>query len=1031
MAVSASVGPAVTQSALLGIVTLLNLTAATNAPFYASSASSVSSPALLPISSHANPSTESDDTDSEPPLSAQTPRPALLDTFRLSPNDQSQPRIPANFIPEQPENKQRCKPYEDQQSGDLHPFVPPSSFSSSVSSVLSASPLSPLRQFPTTEVEVHDTIPEETDETDYDTPNEPVTPVSGRQSRDGFQHTDPEPESDSSTGAVPIPIPGLRQAGSAQQHSQKYSGQHSLRHGRRNSYHQRTPSDATASIGGADQNDIFVVEDNFSAAALQATPTKAQLLPLSTPSLRSESPPNFRPATAVSGSFLIAPPSGSSSDTATIASTATAAIRVPSASTSTIAAEQSPLSPVPNRRSRGSSSTTSFKRTMTNLFRRSNSQTDKAPEYDTTGSESNLPDMAAPTNGNEAPLGSHKTPSRRWSMHRSLATSQSHSPPSPGSPPLEMAMGSKSSRKNTNRAINAGAASHGKASGLTGTGVNTLQLPQMPTEDDFLQNDSKKHRQRATTTTNLSLNNAIHVVTGSTGSRRHHGKLKTKQGTDYPRRASSFEHGNQNPAIEIRGEPWILPAEAGTGLKARRMSLSLPDDFTVDAAELHTEFEYQHVLGRHRRHLGKGATSKVTLMHRKGFPDELYAVKEFRGKSSSETREEYEKKVKSEFSIAKSLHHPNVVETVRLCTDHGRWDHVMEYCQEGDLYGLVEKKYLVSNEREKDRLCLFRQLVQGLNYLHSHGIAHRDIKLENLLITSSSKLKITDFGASDIFSGIHPGIREAGGRCGCNLDGNVKLCRPGICGSLPYISPEVLEAKEAYDPRKLDVWAAAVVMLNLIFGAPLWNEARMKPGQANPQYASLLRGWEKWNATHLPKRLEAEKQHLEGKSAESTETATNGTVEEKPAATTDATVPAPVTATGPEIKVTPATDRPWVKADPVTDGNPNSIVEGPYPTVMALDVCVNPPILRRIIIQMLNPDPKRRVTIEQVANLRWMRNIECCQQDLSEDSVVLCPGPAATGPIDASKRSAVLPGQKIFFHDHLPAKVHSHSIGRI
>ena len=221
------------------------------------------------------------------------------------------------------------------------------------------------------------------------------------------------------------------------------------------------------------------------------------------------------------------------------------------------------------------------------------------------------------------------------------------------------------------------------------------------------------------------------------------------------------------------------------------MSLSLPDDFWVDVVELHKEFSDQSkIIGRRGKTLGRGATSKVTLMTRKG-GTELHAVKEFRGKRAGEPEADYEKKVKSEYSIAKSLHHPNIVESIRLCTHNGKWNHVMEYCQEGDLFSMVQKHYLTGSDRLNDRLCLFKQLVQGVNYLHEHGIAHRDIKLENLLVTSSSKLKITDFGVSEVFSGIHPGLREAGGQCGKNM-GEMRLCAPGICGSMPYIAPEVV-----------------------------------------------------------------------------------------------------------------------------------------------------------------------------------------------------------------------------------------------
>lgn len=240
---------------------------------------------------------------------------------------------------------------------------------------------------------------------------------------------------------------------------------------------------------------------------------------------------------------------------------------------------------------------------------------------------------------------------------------------------------------------------------------------------------------------------------------------------------------------------WALPAETGIGLKSRRLSLSLPDDFNVDVVELYSEYSEQSLLiGLRGKTLGKGATSKVRLMSRKGYSEELYAVKEFRGKSSSEKVEEHEKKLKSEYSIAKSLHHPNIVETIRLCTHNGRWNHVMEYCDQGDLFHLVGQKYLSKEEHRSDRLCLFKQLIQGLNYLHRNGIAHRDIKLENLLITKDSKLKITDFGVSEVFAGIHPGLRAAGGQCGKEM-GEVRLCAPGMCGSLPYVAPEVLEKK--------------------------------------------------------------------------------------------------------------------------------------------------------------------------------------------------------------------------------------------
>ncbi|KZF22982.1 kinase-like protein [Xylona heveae TC161] len=273
------------------------------------------------------------------------------------------------------------------------------------------------------------------------------------------------------------------------------------------------------------------------------------------------------------------------------------------------------------------------------------------------------------------------------------------------------------------------------------------------------------------------------------------------------------------------------------------MSASLPDDFNVDTIELFKEFTSLSILpGKRGKTLGKGATATVKLMARKGSnSDEVYAVKEFRKRGQTEDEVEYEKKVKSEYSIAKSLHHPNIVETVRLCTHNGRWNHVMEYCSQGEIFSLIVKKYF----KLEDHLCLFKQLMRGVDYLHSHGIAHRDIKLENLLMTDEGYLKITDFGVSEVFCGEHPGLRAAGGECGRNMK-ECRRCAPGVCGSLPYIAPEVLAKEGDYDPRALDVWSCAIVFLTMNYSGSPWRAAKT----TEPYYQKFLSGWEAWLKTH-------------------------------------------------------------------------------------------------------------------------------------------------------------------------------------
>lgn len=654
------------------------------------------------------------------------------------------------------------------------------------------------------------------------------------------------------------------------------------------------------------------------------TPNKVPLLSTQapTPKERSESAngvPVQPPATAASteasdtanGSALTATPSATSTtDTAVSASTVT-----PRAAT----AEQEPPPSLSRRTTRGS--TSSFKRTVSNLFRRSSSLVAK----DTSAI---IDEPAANGNGfaSNGPPSSRNN--RRFSLNKSYNTTRSNTPPSPGTPPLEMA--------GTN---------HSAANGSAGGSSNGT----VPAPDDF------KQKNRASTGLTLR-GRAVNFV--------GRGGRNTKPER---RRASSFDAGSRGaspcpPETCGTGEhtypperfPWPLPPDAGTGAKARRMSLSLPDDFTIDVGELQEEYEYtSKLLGRHGKHLGKGAASKVTLMARKGCPGELYAVKEFRGKSNRESREEYDKKIKSEFSIAKSLHHPNIIESLRLCNDHARWNHVMEYCSEGDLFALVQKGHLKGEARQKDRLCLFKQLIQGVAYLHANGIAHRDIKLENLLLTKDSKLKITDFGVSEVFCGTHPGLREAGGQCGQNMS-DTRLCSPGICGSEPYIAPEVLAKKERYDPRALDVWGSAIVMIYLTFGGAIWSRAEA----GNPNYDALVKGWDRWNRKHP----------------------------EEDAAISD------------------------------TD----------YPFFHAFDLIVNPPALRRILLQMLNPDPEKRISILDVLNHRWMKNVECCQVESYDDPSQFIDATKGVATVNGSKNGP----KKIFCHNHLPPKASGgHSLG--
>ncbi|KIS00047.1 HAL protein kinase [Cryptococcus deuterogattii 2001/935-1] len=219
-----------------------------------------------------------------------------------------------------------------------------------------------------------------------------------------------------------------------------------------------------------------------------------------------------------------------------------------------------------------------------------------------------------------------------------------------------------------------------------------------------------------------------------------------------------------------------------------------------------------------RAAIGKGATAVVRLAHKWDRREEkLYAVKEFRKRRKNETEKDYVKKLTSEFCISSTLHHINVVETVDLVQDEAHhWCEVMEYCPGGDLYAAIKKGGMSSQEVE----CSFKQIMEGISYLHSMGVAHRDIKPENLLLDGRGHVKITDFGVSDVF----------------------RMCwekkthmSKGLCGSEPYIAPELFEQKE-YDARLVDVWAAAIVFYCMQFQELPWRVA--KP--SDPTFAAYM-----------------------------------------------------------------------------------------------------------------------------------------------------------------------------------------------
>lgn len=152
------------------------------------------------------------------------------------------------------------------------------------------------------------------------------------------------------------------------------------------------------------------------------------------------------------------------------------------------------------------------------------------------------------------------------------------------------------------------------------------------------------------------------------------------------------------------------------------------------------------------------------------------------------------KMISNEIFIMKYCNHQNIVNFFESFEESNYYHIVMEYIKFGELYNYVITNSVLS---EKQAGQIFVQILVAVDYLHQNKIAHRDIKLENILISNLNpiNIKLVDFGFSHFIS-------EAT---------NYR------CGSIDYAAPEV-KSNNAFDPLKTDIWSMGVILHILLTG---------------------------------------------------------------------------------------------------------------------------------------------------------------------------------------------------------------------
>lgn len=163
------------------------------------------------------------------------------------------------------------------------------------------------------------------------------------------------------------------------------------------------------------------------------------------------------------------------------------------------------------------------------------------------------------------------------------------------------------------------------------------------------------------------------------------------------------------------------------------------------------------------------------------------------------------KLLEREVNILKMVDHDNIIKLNEVFETSKKMYLVMELCEGGELFDVLKERQTFC---EKDTKVIMTKMAKATSYLHKRDIVHRDLKLENILLSqnpadSNDKLhiKVTDFGLSVVKGGVgHDNMMQ------------------DFCGTPIYMSPEIIDNK-AYS-QMCDVWAMGVIMYSLICGSP-------------------------------------------------------------------------------------------------------------------------------------------------------------------------------------------------------------------
>ncbi|MCJ1398423.1 serine/threonine protein kinase [Xylographa trunciseda] len=368
--------------------------------------------------------------------------------------------------------------------------------------------------------------------------------------------------------------------------------------------------------------------------------------------------------------------------------------------------------------------------------------------------------------------------------------------------------------------------------------------------------------------------------------------------------------------------------------------------------------------GKFGKVLGSGAGGSVRLLKRSG-DGVTFAVKQFRERHSYESERDYNKKVTAEFCIGSTLHHGNIIETLDIVQERGHWYEVMEYAP-FDLFAMV----MTGKMSREEVACSFLQIFAGVTYLHSMGLAHRDLKLDNVVVNEFGIMKLIDFGSACVFK--YP------------FENDIVLAS-GVVGSDPYLAPEVYDNAK-YDPQPADIWSLAIIFACMSLRRFPWKAPRVTdnsyklfispPSPGTPSENGFRRTYEQRPKSMMELSVPADDgrhksaPHSEGSSRQVTGDASTKHSQHQSPHQSETFLPETSGA---------------VTAEPSPAGK-QEVIKGPWRLLRLL-----PRESRNIIGRMLEINPKRRATIEEMLADPWVSGTPVCTQ-VEGGKVIKAPG---------------------------------------